>query len=182
MAVARRPVPADPDLLWKACLRRFDHEHFHRFTKSYLGLASAHLSSAAATDRWVSLTIGAYAQLRLARSLVDDLRRPWHPRPDPGKPLSPCKVRLGFRRLRARIATPADAPKPARPARAARKARRTARNPGDHPTAKANRPPANTQSDNESLNRELSSARQRRRALRVFAKPGRSCGLAEVSP
>ena len=59
--------------------------------------------------------MGAYAQLRLARSLVDDLRRPWHPRPDPGKPLSPCKVRLGFRRLRARIGTPADAPKPARP-------------------------------------------------------------------
>ena len=61
------PVPADPDLLWKAYLRRFDQEHFHRFAKVYLGLASAHLSSAAATDRWVSLAIGAYAQLRLAR-------------------------------------------------------------------------------------------------------------------
>ena len=113
--MARRPRPADPDLLWKAYLRRFDQEHFHRFAKSYLGLASAHLSSAAATDRWVALAMGAYAQLRLARHLVDDLRRPWHPRPDPGKPLSPCKVRLGFRRLRARIGTPADSPKPARP-------------------------------------------------------------------
>ena len=81
----------------------------------HLGLASAHLSSAAATDRWVTLAMGAYAQLRLARHLVDDLRRPWHPRPDPGKPLSPCKVRLGFRRLRARIGTPAGSPKPARP-------------------------------------------------------------------
>jgi hypothetical protein len=109
------PVPADSGLLWKACLRRFGQEHFHRFAKSYLGLASAHLSSAAATDRWVSLAMGAYAQLRLARHLVDDLRRPWHPRPDPGKPLSPCKVRLGFRRLRARIGTPAGSPKPARP-------------------------------------------------------------------
>ena len=56
------PVPADPDLLWKAYLRR-----------------------------------------------------PWHPRPDPGKPLSPYKVRLGFRRLRARIGTPADSPKPTHP-------------------------------------------------------------------
>ena len=109
------PVPADPDLLWKAYLRRSGQEHFHRFAKSYLGLASAHLSSAAATDRWVSLAMGAYAQLSLARHLVDDLRRPWHPRPDPAKPLSPCKVRLGFRRLRARIGTPADSPKPARP-------------------------------------------------------------------
>ena len=59
--------------------------------------------------------MGAYTQLRLARHLVDDLRRPWHPRPDPAKPLSPSKVRLGFRRLRARIGTPADSPKPARP-------------------------------------------------------------------
>jgi hypothetical protein len=83
------PVPADPGLLWKACLRRFGQEHFHRFAKSYLGLASAHLSSAAATGRWVSLAMGAYAQLRLARRLAGDLRRPWHPRPDPGKPLSP---------------------------------------------------------------------------------------------
>ena len=131
--MAPRPVPADPDLLWKAYLRRFDQEHFHRFAKSYLRLASAHLGSAAAPDRWVSLALGAYAQLRLARHLVDDLRRPWHPRPDPGKPLSPCKVRLGFRRLRARIGTPADSPKPARPAPAARKARRTARNPATAP-------------------------------------------------
>ena len=109
------PVPADPDLLWKAYLRRFDQEHFHRFAKSYLGLASAHLNSAAATDRWVALAMGAYAQLRLARHLTGDLRRPWHPRPSPGKPLSPCKVRLGFRRLRAQIGTPAGSPKPTRP-------------------------------------------------------------------
>ena len=150
-------APADPDLLWKAYLRRFDQEHFHRFAKSYLGLASAHLSSAAATDRWVSLALGAYAQLRLARHLVDDLRRPWHPRPDPGKPLSPCKVRLGFRRLLHESAHPPTRPNPRAPAPAARKARRTARNPGDRPTTRANRPPANTKSDNRSLNRKLSA-------------------------
>jgi len=80
------PVPVDPDLLWKAYLRRFDQEDFHRFAKVYLGLASAHLCSAAATDRWVTLTMASYAQLRLARHLVDDLRRPWHPRSDPGHP------------------------------------------------------------------------------------------------
>jgi hypothetical protein len=68
-------------------------------------------------SRFHAIAVGktAYAQLRLARHLVDDLRRPWHPRPDPGKPLSPCKVRLGFRRLRARIGTPAGPPKPAHP-------------------------------------------------------------------
>ena len=150
------PVPADPDLLWKAYLRRFDQEHFHRFAKSYLGLASAHLNSAAATDRWVSLAMGAYAQLRLARHLVDDLRRPWHPRPDPAKPLSPCKVRLGSADSAHESAHPPTRPNPPAPARAARKARRTARNPGDRPTARANRPPANTKSDDGSLNCKLS--------------------------
>jgi len=109
------PIEADPDLLWKAYLRRFDQEHFHRFAKVYLGMAAAHLGSAAATDRWVALAMAAYAQLRLARHLVDDLRRPWHPRPDPGKPLSPYRVRLGFRRLRAKLGTPAGAPQLTRP-------------------------------------------------------------------
>lgn len=109
------PVLTDPALLAKAYFRRFDQEHFHRFAKVHLGLGAAHLGSAEAVDRWIALVLASYAQLRLARHLVDDLRRPWHPRPDPGKPLSPCKVRLGFRRLRARIGTPAGSPKPTRP-------------------------------------------------------------------
>jgi hypothetical protein len=112
------PLEADKDLvdlLWKAYLRRFDQEHFHRFAKVYLGMARAHLASAQATDRWMHLIMAAYAQLRLASPLVDDLRRPWHPRPQPGKPLTPYRVRLGFRRLRAKLGTPAGSPKPARP-------------------------------------------------------------------
>jgi hypothetical protein len=63
------PVPVDTalvDLLWKAYLRRFDQEHFHRFTKVYLGMARAHLASALATDRWMHLIMAAYAQLRQA--------------------------------------------------------------------------------------------------------------------
>ena len=105
----------DLDLLWKAYLRRFDQEHFHRFAKHYLGLDAAHLTSAAATDRWAHLTLAAYAQLRLASTLVDDLRRPWHPKPEPGTVLTPYRTRLGFRRLRARLGTPTDPAKFSRP-------------------------------------------------------------------
>ena len=108
-------VQPDLDLLWKAYLRRFDQEHFHRFTKVHLGLAAAHLQSAAATDRWVQLVLAAYAQLRLAATLVDDLRRPWQPRPEPGTVLSPYRTRLGFRRLRARLGTPTKPAKFSRP-------------------------------------------------------------------
>jgi DDE superfamily endonuclease len=105
----------DIDLLWKAYLRRFDQEHFHRFVKVYLGLRAAHLTSAAATDRWVHLTLAAYAQLRIASTLTDDLRRPWHPKPAPGTIPTPYRTRLGFRRLRARLGTPTQPAKFSRP-------------------------------------------------------------------
>ena len=105
----------DIDLLWKAYLRRFDQEHFHRFAKVYLGLRAAHLASAAATDRWVQLALAAYAQLRMAAPLTDDLRRPWHPKPAPGTISSPFRTRLGFRRLRAKLGTPTKTAKFSRP-------------------------------------------------------------------
>jgi hypothetical protein len=108
-------VEPDLDLLWKAYLRRFDQEHFHRFAKVYLGLRAAHLASAQATDRWVTLTLAAYAQLRMACTLAGDLRRPWHPKLAPGTITSPYRTRLGFRRLRARLATPTQPTKHTRP-------------------------------------------------------------------
>jgi hypothetical protein len=108
-------VKLDLDLLWKAYLRRFDQEHFHRFAKVYLGLRAAHLASAAATDRWVQLALAAYAQLRIASTLANDLRRPWHPKPEPDTILSPYRTRLGFRRLRAQLGSPAQSPKFSRP-------------------------------------------------------------------
>lgn len=100
------PAEADVDLLRKAYLRRFDQEHFHRFCKVYLGLGVARLASAEATGRWAALVMATHTQLRLASVLVDDLRRPWHKRPEPGQVLSPYRVRLGFRRLRTQLGTP----------------------------------------------------------------------------
>lgn len=105
----------DLDLLWKAYLRRFDQEHFHRFTKVYLGLSRAHLTSATATDRWIHLTLAAYAQLRIASTLAADLRRPWHRKPEPGTILSPYQTRLGFRRLRTQLGSPTKPAKFSRP-------------------------------------------------------------------
>jgi hypothetical protein len=57
----------------------------------------------------------AFTQLRLASALTDDLRRPWHKKPEPGQVLSPYRVRLGFRRLRAHLGTPARTAKTTRP-------------------------------------------------------------------
>jgi hypothetical protein len=99
---------------WRAYLRRFDLEHTIRFAKQTLGWTRPRLRSPAAADRWTWLLLAAHTELRLARPLAHDLRRPWE-RPLPTERLTPARVRRGFRYLRARTPSPASAPKPAHP-------------------------------------------------------------------
>ncbi|GAA2604306.1 hypothetical protein GCM10010399_39050 [Dactylosporangium fulvum] len=108
------PDPATVNLLWQAFLRRFDIEHTFRFLKQTLGWTTPKLRSPDAADRWTWLLIAAYTQLRLARPLAADLRRPWE-QPTPPDRLSPARVRRGFRHLRPTTTCPAQAPKPTRP-------------------------------------------------------------------
>jgi hypothetical protein len=108
------PDPATVDLLWQAFLRRFDIEHMFRLFKQTLGWTAPKLRTPQAADRWTWLIIAAYTQLRLARTLAVDLRRPWE-RPTKPERLTPARVRRGFRHLRTKLACPAQAPKPARP-------------------------------------------------------------------
>ncbi|WP_017584011.1 NF041680 family putative transposase [Nocardiopsis valliformis] len=102
------------DRLWQAFLRRFDLEHTFRLFKQTLGWTTPRVRSPEAADRWTWLVIAAHTQLRLARPLVEDLRRPWERAARPGR-LTPARVRRGFRHLRARVVCPASAPKPSRP-------------------------------------------------------------------
>lgn len=99
---------------WQAYLRRFDLEHTFRFWKQTLGWTTPKIRSAQAGDRWTWLIIAAHTQLRLARHLAVDLRRPWE-KPMPPERLTPARVRRGFRHLRAKTGQPASAPKPSRP-------------------------------------------------------------------
>jgi hypothetical protein len=103
------------DQLWQMFLRRFDMEHTFRFLKQTLGWTKPRVRDPHAADRWTWLVIAAYTQLRLARHLVEDLRRPWERGPSmPGR-LSPARVRRGFRVIRPATALPASAPKFSRP-------------------------------------------------------------------
>ena len=104
----------DLDLCWRAYLRRFDIEHTFRFVKGTLGWTTPSVCTPAQADRWTWLVMAAYTELRLARSLVDDLRLPWE-RPRPSTKLTPTRVRRGFRQLRASIGTPASPPKSSTP-------------------------------------------------------------------
>jgi len=95
-------------------LRRFDLEHTFRLFKQVLGWTAPAIRDPAAADRWTWIVIAAHAQLRLARPLAADLRRPWERPAQPGR-LTPARVRRGFRYLREKTACPAGAPKPGKP-------------------------------------------------------------------
>ena len=109
------PGPLSLDELWRAYLARFDIEHAIRTLKGSLGLTAAKVRLPEQADRWARVVIAAHAQLLLARPLAADLRRPWEKHPDPGRPLSPGRVRRGFRDIRPRLGTPSRVPKPASP-------------------------------------------------------------------
>ncbi|WP_433549053.1 NF041680 family putative transposase [Streptomyces sp. CA-294286] len=105
---------ADVDRWWQAFLRRFDLEHTFRLMKQTLGWTAPKVRHADAADLWTWLIIAAHTQLRLARPLAEDLRRPWE-RPAEPRRLTPARVRRGFRNVRATTTGPAAAPKPSRP-------------------------------------------------------------------
>ena len=125
------------DLLWKAYLRRFDQEHFHRFCKVYLGLDAARLASAEATDRWVALVMAAYTQLRLASVLVDDLRLAGSSSPSRDRCSAPTGSGSDSAVSARTWALPPGRQKAPGPARAARAAPRTGPKPGRRSTVKA---------------------------------------------
>jgi hypothetical protein len=105
---------AEIDRCWQSFLRRFDLEHTFRLLKQTLGWTVPRIRTPQAADRWTWLVIAAHTQLRVARPLATDLRRPWE-KPAPAGRLTPARVRRGFRNLRGTTVQPASAPKPTRP-------------------------------------------------------------------
>lgn len=93
-----------------------------------------------AADRWTWLMIVVHTQLRLARPLATDLRRPWE-KPTPPERLTPARVRRGFRNIHTKIASPASAPNPLTQALDGHQVPRT-RPPPHATTSDASSPPA----------------------------------------
>jgi hypothetical protein len=79
------PAAAVLDLgrVFAAFCRRFDIEHTFRFFKQVLGWTRPRVRTPAQARPVDVLIITAYTQLRLARGLAEDLRRPWE---DPSTP------------------------------------------------------------------------------------------------
>jgi hypothetical protein len=125
-------------------------EHTFWLFKQVLGWTVPKIRDPAAADRWTWLIITCHAQLRLARPLADDLRRPWE-RPAPPGRLTPARARRGFRNIRAKATQPAGAPKPGKPG------------PGRPPGSK-NRRPAPRHDVRKTTRRELTLKARRERA------------------
>jgi hypothetical protein len=140
---------ADINRCWQSFLRRFDLEHTFRLLKQTLGWTAPKIRTPQAADRWTWLVIAAHTQLRLARPLAEDLRRPWEKPATPNR-LTPARVRRSFRNLRTRTVLPARAPKPANPG------------PG-RPPGSRNRTPAPRYDVGKTVKRDLTmTARQQR--------------------
>src|SRR5215208_94282 len=101
----------DLDLLWRSYVRRFDLEHTFRFLKQSMGWTTPRVRHPEQADRWTWLVVVAFAQLRLARACVEDLRLPWERRYDPDR-LRPIRVHRTVSTLLAHLGTPAKPPKP----------------------------------------------------------------------
>jgi hypothetical protein len=98
-------------LVWRAYVRRFDIEHTIRFWKQTLHWTLPRPRSPEQADRFTWAVAAGYAQLRLARTIVTDLRLPWEQPLAPDQ-LTPERVRRRFRAVLAVVGTPASAPKP----------------------------------------------------------------------
>jgi hypothetical protein len=137
----------DVDRWWQSYLRRFDLEHTFRLFKQTLGWTRPKIRTPQAADRWTWLVIAAHTQLRLARPLAHDLRRPWEKPALPNR-LTPARVRRGFRNIRPTITLPASAPKPGTPG------------PGRPPGSK-NRKPAPRHDVGKTVKRDLTMTDRR---------------------
>jgi hypothetical protein len=141
-------TPAEVTHWWQAFLRRFDIEHTFRLFKQVLGWTRPKTRTPQAADRWTWLIIAAHTQLRLARPLAEDLRKPWE-RPATARRLTPARVRRDFRNIRTTATCPAGAPKPGKPG------------PG-RPPGSLNRKPAQRHDVGKTAKRELTREANRK--------------------
>jgi hypothetical protein len=98
--------------IYQAYGQRYDLEHFFRFGKQNLLLASFQTPDDVREENWWQLTHLAYAQLWLARHVAGSLPRPWERNLPVMKKglMSPTLVQRDFARIIRQIGTPAKPP------------------------------------------------------------------------
>ena len=114
MAVGDRRHELSAVEIWQAYSQRYDIEHYFRFGKQRLLMASFQTSEVEHEENLQQLIIIAYAQLFVASSLAHILPRPWEDKNSTTVPgvLSPSQVQRDLGRIIRQIGSPADDPKP----------------------------------------------------------------------
>ena len=100
--------------IYEAYRQRYDLEHFFRFGKQKMLLASFQTPEDVREEKWWQLVHLAYAQLWMARHVANCLPKPWERNLPAMKNrlLSPTLVQRDFGRIIRQIGTPAQPPKP----------------------------------------------------------------------
>jgi len=103
---------------YEAYRQRYDLEHFFRFGKNRLLMASYQSPDVEHEENWWEIVGLAYAELNAAAPLANNLPRPWErylpevKEQSAGDLLSPSKVQRDLPRIIQEIGTPARLPKP----------------------------------------------------------------------
>ncbi len=99
--------------IWEIYAQRYDVEHFFRYGKQRLLMASFQTPVVEHEESWWQIVQLAYTQLWLARSIAEAMPRPWEryaTPPEPGN-ASPSTVQKDFGRIIQVLGTPAKVPK-----------------------------------------------------------------------
>lgn len=114
LAIGKRRHELSAPAIYEAYGQRYDLEHFFRFGKQKMLLASFQTPEDVREEKWWQLVHLAYAQLWMARHVACSLPYPWE-RNLPvmkNRLLSPTLVQRDFGRIIRQIGTPAKPPKP----------------------------------------------------------------------
>jgi DDE superfamily endonuclease len=114
LAIGERRGELSAQAIYQAYGQRYDLEHFFRFGKQRMRLASFQTPEEVREEKWWQLVHLAYAQLWMARHVAGRFPRPWErnlPTIKQGQ-TSPTFVQRDFSRIIRQIGTPAKPPKP----------------------------------------------------------------------
>ena len=114
LAIGERRHELSAENIYEAYGQRYDLEHFFRFGKQKMLLASFQTPEDGREAKWWQLVHLAYTQLWMARHVASNLPRPWErnlPAMKNGL-MSPTLVQRDFGRIIRQIGTPAKPPKP----------------------------------------------------------------------
>jgi hypothetical protein len=114
LAIGERRHELNAQNIYEAYGQRYDLEHFFRFGKQKMLLASFQTPEDSREAKWWQLVHLAYAQLWMARHVACSLPRPWERNLPAMKKrmMSPTLVQRDFGRIIRQIGTPARPPKP----------------------------------------------------------------------